>query len=438
MADGRQRWVRRQQRRRRIAGRHRPALVHARAVQGLPAEARLARGAPRRQLRRLHRLPRAEQQQPAVGLATGREPRIRGADRRHRVQSRHAKAARPDARDRRHLRARAGDEAGLASGGRMEHVRNREEGRHHHRDSQWRAGDPVQGRPVAAAGGAHRIAEPPPWLAGAIPERLDQVAVAEATREAQMGSLDDSERQLDPTLLAGAATAREQERTPVEGTALCLSGGGYRAMVFHLGALWRLNDLGMLRGLARVSSVSGGSITAGVLGSRWRELDFDRATSVGRAFAEKVAGPIHELASTTIDIGAVVTGALLPGTRDGGAGSKAARSRSFSYRRSNIACRRPMVSAGRTCSPGNSCSRPRKGSHSISARCCTPPSRRPTRSSPTRSKQGGVIPMTIGATWVLGRRFDLRAQFTVAKLLASDVSVPEDIYTLGFYASLRP
>ncbi len=130
-----------------------------------------------------------------------------------------------------------------------------------------------------------------------------------------MRSLDESERQLDPTLLAGAATAREQERTPVEGTALCLSGGGYRAMVFHLGALWRLNDLGMLRGLARVSSVSGGSITAGVLGSRWRELDFDRATSVGRAFAEKVAGPIHELASTTIDIGAVVTGALLPGTR---------------------------------------------------------------------------------------------------------------------------
>jgi len=53
-------------------------------------------------------------------------------------------------------------------------------------------------------------------------------------------------------------------------------------------------------------------------------------------------------------------------------------------------------------------------------------------------QQGGVIPMTIGATWVLGRRFDLRAQFTVAKLLASDVSVPEDIYTLGFYASLRP
>ena len=30
---------------------------------------------------------------------------------------------------------------------------------------------------------------------------------------------------------------------PKAGIALCLSGGGYRAMVFHLGALWRLNEL---------------------------------------------------------------------------------------------------------------------------------------------------------------------------------------------------
>src|SRR5215470_5372477 len=47
--------------------------------------------------------------------------------------------------------------------------------------------------------------------------------------------------------------------------ALCLSGGGYRAMLFHVGVLWRLNELGWLARLDRVSSVSGGSITAGVL-----------------------------------------------------------------------------------------------------------------------------------------------------------------------------
>jgi len=63
--------------------------------------------------------------------------------------------------------------------------------------------------------------------------------------------------------VSGTAT---ETRGPRPGSALCLSGGGYRAMLFHLGTLWRLNQLGFLRKLARVSSVSGGSITAGVLG----------------------------------------------------------------------------------------------------------------------------------------------------------------------------
>ena len=47
---------------------------------------------------------------------------------------------------------------------------------------------------------------------------------------------------------------------PEEGMALCLSGGGFRAMLFHTGALWRLNELGFLPILKRISSVSGGSI----------------------------------------------------------------------------------------------------------------------------------------------------------------------------------
>lgn len=53
------------------------------------------------------------------------------------------------------------------------------------------------------------------------------------------------------------------EEGPVPGTGLCLSGGGYRAMLFHVGSLWRLNQAGFLPKLNRVSSVSGGSITAG-------------------------------------------------------------------------------------------------------------------------------------------------------------------------------
>jgi len=57
---------------------------------------------------------------------------------------------------------------------------------------------------------------------------------------------------------------------PRPGIALCLSGGGYRAMIFHLGTLLSLNELGFLKKLARVSSVSGGSITAGVLARHGR------------------------------------------------------------------------------------------------------------------------------------------------------------------------
>jgi NTE family protein len=46
------------------------------------------------------------------------------------------------------------------------------------------------------------------------------------------------------------------------GVALCLSGGGYRAALFHLGALRRLNELGVLSQADTISSVSGGSILA--------------------------------------------------------------------------------------------------------------------------------------------------------------------------------
>ena len=59
-----------------------------------------------------------------------------------------------------------------------------------------------------------------------------------------------------------------------DGIALCLSEGGYRAMLFHLGGIIRLNEMGQLKTIARVSSVSAGSITAGVLGQAWRRLDF--------------------------------------------------------------------------------------------------------------------------------------------------------------------
>ena len=54
------------------------------------------------------------------------------------------------------------------------------------------------------------------------------------------------------------------ERSPdPDRIALCLSGGGYREALFHLGALRRLNELGVLSKVSLISSVSGGSILAG-------------------------------------------------------------------------------------------------------------------------------------------------------------------------------
>ncbi len=56
-------------------------------------------------------------------------------------------------------------------------------------------------------------------------------------------------------------------RSERKGMALCLSGGGFRATLFHLGALRRLNELGVLAKITTITSVSGGSIMAAHLAS---------------------------------------------------------------------------------------------------------------------------------------------------------------------------
>ena len=99
------------------------------------------------------------------------------------------------------------------------------------------------------------------------------------------------------------------ETGPKEGIALCLSGGGFRAMLFHVGCLWRLNQVGLLPKLDRISSVSGGSITAGVLGLNWGSLAFD-GNGVGQKFEDLLVKPLRTLASHTIDVGSVLTGLL--------------------------------------------------------------------------------------------------------------------------------
>ena len=91
---------------------------------------------------------------------------------------------------------------------------------------------------------------------------------------------------------------------------LALSGGGFRATLFHLGAVWRLNELALLQSLTRVSTVSGGSILAGLMAVRWSHLIFEDGKATN--FQEEIADPIWRFCSRGVDVWAVL-GGLLPG-----------------------------------------------------------------------------------------------------------------------------
>lgn len=70
-----------------------------------------------------------------------------------------------------------------------------------------------------------------------------------------------NEQARNPTTTASAvANFTAKPKAERSGVGLALSGGGYRAALFHLGALRRLNELGILQQVTTISSVSGGSI----------------------------------------------------------------------------------------------------------------------------------------------------------------------------------
>ena len=114
-----------------------------------------------------------------------------------------------------------------------------------------------------------------------------------------------SETEVD---IGAAPVVDRGTRPPADGIALTLSGGGYRAMLFHLGTLWRLNEADILRDVQRISSVSGGSITAARLGAVWTDLDW---TDQGQSFERLVVEPVRALASRSIDLPAIAVGALV-------------------------------------------------------------------------------------------------------------------------------
>ncbi len=115
-----------------------------------------------------------------------------------------------------------------------------------------------------------------------------------------------------PSPVDMSVDTRSAHKEPEVGTALCLSGGGYRAMLFHVGSLWRLYDTDLLSSVQRISSVSGGSITAAVLGMNWAKLSFD-AGKLHSDFVPHVVEPIRAMARKTIDVQSVLLGLVTPG-----------------------------------------------------------------------------------------------------------------------------
>lgn len=92
---------------------------------------------------------------------------------------------------------------------------------------------------------------------------------------------------------------------------LALSGGGFRATLFHVGSLRRLNELGLLKGINEITSVSGGSIISAYLGLNWKNLHFDE-NNVATNYEELIALPITKFCARTIDVGMILGGIINP------------------------------------------------------------------------------------------------------------------------------
>ena len=102
-----------------------------------------------------------------------------------------------------------------------------------------------------------------------------------------------------PALIPEPPPSEEYPR----GLALCLSGGGFRALLFHLGALRRLNELGVLAKIDTLSATSGGSILAAHLATLLAKDPAKKATFTPEAWAESVEAPLLALAREDLQRG---------------------------------------------------------------------------------------------------------------------------------------
>lgn len=125
-----------------------------------------------------------------------------------------------------------------------------------------------------------------------------------------------TEERDDPAASARDATTRPRRETMSGPLGIALSGGGFRAALFHAGTLLRLNASGDMAKAGLISSVSGGSITAGLLAARWDRLRFG-TDGVATNLAEEVVAPLLAFTARTIDWTSVLRSWFLGGTASG-------------------------------------------------------------------------------------------------------------------------
>ncbi|MEL7392438.1 MAG: patatin-like phospholipase family protein [Pseudomonadota bacterium] len=95
------------------------------------------------------------------------------------------------------------------------------------------------------------------------------------------------------------------------GVGLSCSGGGYKSGAYQVGAFIRLNEVGMLPKIDRISSVSGGSISAAYLALNWDKLIWQ--DDVATNFDEIITAPLTAFfTSKSIDVVNIMAGLSVP------------------------------------------------------------------------------------------------------------------------------
>ncbi len=95
---------------------------------------------------------------------------------------------------------------------------------------------------------------------------------------------------------AGRPTAPSADRVIIS-----LAGSGFRAALFQLGALRRLNELGLLSEARAIHAVSGGSIVLGMMAARWPYLEVDGRGRI-LEFEHYVADPVERFVSRQLNL----------------------------------------------------------------------------------------------------------------------------------------